>query len=69
MILQPETVIDWHRADGARGSIDMSELKFLLQRDKAEPPKRLLESAEYRATFHARDLKKLADASPFAARS
>lgn len=54
--------------NGFRWSSDLDELKFLLKRDKAETHKHLLESEEYLKTFHAGDLKILAEASSFGSR-
>lgn len=49
-------------------SSNLNELKFVIQRDKAQPYQHLLESEEYLKDFQGGDLKKLAATSPFGTR-
>jgi len=51
--------------NGFRWSNDLEELKFVIQRDKAQPYQHLLESEDYLKDFQGGDLNKLAVASPF----
>lgn len=51
--------------NGFRWSSNMEELKFVIQRDKAQPYQHLLESEEYLKCFQDADLKCLAETSPF----
>ena len=51
--------------NGFRWSSDLSELKFILKRDKKELYQHLLETEEYREEFYQGDLGRMAAASDF----
>lgn len=51
--------------NGFRWSGDLSELKFILKRDKKELYQHLLETEEYREEFYKGDLGRMAGASDF----
>jgi hypothetical protein len=51
--------------NGFRWSDDLEELKFIIQRDKKDLSRHLLETAELREKFYGGDLKKMTDASEF----
>jgi len=51
--------------NGFRWSEDMDELKFIIQRDKKEPNRHLLETEEYCDEFYGGGLGKIAEASAF----
>jgi leucyl-tRNA---protein transferase len=53
--------------NGVTWSSNMNELKFIIKYDKREHHQHLLESEEYLDSFHAGDLKELAEASWFSA--
>jgi len=51
--------------NGFRWSSDLTELKFILKRDKKELYQHLFETEEYREEFYKGDLSKMATASEF----
>lgn len=51
--------------NGFRWSSDLTELKFILKRDKKELYQHLLETEDYREEFYKGDLSKMATASEF----
>jgi arginyl-tRNA--protein-N-Asp/Glu arginylyltransferase len=51
--------------NGFRWSGDMSELKFIIQRDQKELYQHLLETDEYREEFYGGDLEKIIEAGAF----
>ena len=51
--------------NGFRWSNDLTELKYILKRDKKELYQHLLESEDYRKEFYRGDLAKVTDASGF----
>jgi arginyl-tRNA--protein-N-Asp/Glu arginylyltransferase len=51
--------------NGFRWSGDLDELKYLIQRDKRELRRHLLETEEFRETFYDGGLDEIAGASPF----
>jgi hypothetical protein len=51
--------------NGFRWSNDLTELKYILKRDKKELYQHLLESEDYRKEFYRADLAKITESSGF----
>lgn len=52
--------------NGFRWSNNLDELKFLLERDRAQPDRHLLDRPDYVDRFHGRDFERLSASSTFA---